>query len=183
MRARRLCGFVFAGVVLAMSGCATESGTTTSPTGDLAALQSVSPPGGATSVARAADVVIRFDHPMLATSEEFMTLHHGGVTDSLVPCLRTWSADSLTLTMHPMVAMDSATHYALHLGGGMKDAMGGGVNLGTHGGAMGGQWATGSMMAGGGMMGGGGPMAGQEMGPGWAGANGMYGMIFTFVTQ
>jgi hypothetical protein len=43
---------------------------------------------------------------------------------------------------------------------------------------MGGQWASGSMMTGGGTMGGNGSM----MGPRWQGANGMYGMVFSFTT-
>jgi hypothetical protein len=43
---------------------------------------------------------------------------------------------------------------------------------------LGGQWATVSVMTGGGMMGG-----GNEMGPGWQGTNGMYGMVFSFTTS
>lgn len=63
----------------------------------------------------------------------------------------------------------------LHVGGGMTDATGAPVDYGRCG-ALGGQRATPQMMQGG-MMGGGG-----EMGPGWQGRDGSYGMLFTFTT-
>ena len=172
-----------AAVAIAAGACS-ASPTAPSSSGDTgASLDAISPAGGSTNVARSSQVMIGFDHPMPPAMLAYVTLHHGGVTDSLVSCTRTWSPDSFTLTMTPMAMMDSASTYTVHVGGGMKDAMGDSVSLGMHGTGMGGQWATGTMMNGGGMMGGGGPMAGQEMGTGWAGGNGTYGMVFTFRTD
>ena len=183
MGVRRSRGLALVGVVLVSGGCAMSS---TAPSGSgaaTAALESVSPAGGATSVSPSSAIVVRFDHAMAPAMQGYVTLHHGGVTDSLVPCTRAWSADSLTLTMTPMAMMRDSSQYTIHVGGGMMDAMGDSVSLAMHGTGMGGHWATGTMMNGGGMMGGSGSMAGQEMGMGWAGGNGYYGMVFTFATQ
>lgn len=169
--------------MLLAAACTSEPLAPTGSGPAAATLVSVTPAGGATGVSRSGQVVVRFDHAMSAVMQDYVTLHHGGVTDSLVTCSRSWSADSLTLTMTPMAMMDSASTYTIHVGGGMRDAMGDPVGLAMHGSAMGGTWATGTMMTGGGMMGGGGPMSGREMGTGWSGGNGTYGMVFTFSTQ
>ncbi len=69
------------------------------------------------------------------------------------------------------------THYTVHVGGGMTDQAGHGIDLDAHGPDMGGDWATDDMMMGGGMMGG-----HLHMGEGWDHANGSFGMVFEFTT-
>jgi hypothetical protein len=157
------------------------SGTATGPTPAATALVSVTPAGGAASVAPSAPIVIAFSHAMASGMEMYVSLHEGDVTGPTVPGVMTWSSDRTTLTFTPAAPLKSATAYTLHVGGGMKDADGNPIDMTAHG-MMGGQWASGSMMNGGGMMGGGGPMSGQEMGSGWMGSNGMYGMVFRFTT-
>ena len=157
------------------------SGTATGPTSAVTALVSVAPVGGATSVAPSAPIVMAFSHAMWSGMEMYVSLHEGDVTGPTVPGVMMWSSDRMTLTFTPTNPLKSATAYTLHMGGGMKDANGNPIDMTAHG-MMGGQWASGSMMNGGGMMGGGGPMSGQEMGPGWMGSNGMYGMVFHFTT-
>jgi hypothetical protein len=84
------------------------------------------------------------------------------------------------MTFTPEQPLAPATDYTIHLGGGMMDAEGNPVDMGTHGEMMGGMWAGESMMMGGGMMGGG---THEHMGEGWENPeNGSYGMIFTFTT-
>ena len=179
----RFRGLVMAGVAILSGGCAASPTSPSSTGASTAALESVSPSGGATDVSTSSAIVVRFDQAMPPAMQGFVTLHRGGVTDSLVGCTRAWSADSLTLTLTPMAMLHDSSQYTLHVGGGMRDAMGDSVSLGMHGIGMGGRWATGTMMSGGGMMGGGGPMAGQEMGMGWSGGNGTYGMLFSFTTK
>lgn len=157
------------------------SGTGTGPASAATALVTVSPVGGATNVGSGAPIVVAFSQPMGSGMEMYVSLHEGDVTGPTVPGVMTWSSDHRTLTFTPTNPLKSATAYTLHVGGGMNDADGNPIDMTAHG-MMGGQWASGSMMNGGGMMGGGGPMSGQEMGPGWLGSNGMYGMVFHFTT-
>lgn len=164
------------------ASCSKDATAPSTPTPE-ASLTAVSPQGGSANVSTTAAITIRFDHAMPATMQAYVTLHSGDVTGPLVPCSAAWSADSLTLTMTPTNPLQPSATYTIHMGGAMMDARGDSVDLGKHGPGMGGQSASGSMMTGSGMMGGGGPMAGQEMGPGWAGGNGMYGMVFTFTTS
>ena len=178
---RRIWGLltVFA-LVVNTSGCSRDStAPSLRPTTSLLA---VDPAGGATAVSTGAVVTVGFNHAMPPGMAAYVTLHHGDVTGSLVACTVSWSTDSMSMTLAPAASLDSATMYTIHMGGGMKDTHGNPVDL-TANGMMGGQWATGSMVTETGMMGGGGPMSGQEMGTGWAGTNGMYGMVFTFTTN
>ncbi len=165
------------------SGLAACSNSTTAPSSaPVTALASVTPPGGATGVDPTTPIVVEFDHAMLVGMDMYVSLHEGDVTGPTVLGTAAWSSDRTSLTFTPAVALKAATRYTLHIGGGMKDAGGNPIDMTTHGTPMGGQWATGQMMTGAGMMGGGGPMSGQEMGPGWMGSNGMYGMVFSFTT-
>ena len=166
-------------IAVALYAC---SNTATSP-GVQTSLVSVSPSGGATSVSTSSSVQVRFNHAMASGMEMFVSLHEGDVTGPVVACTATWSNGRDTLTLMPSTPLKPATRYTLHLGGRMKDANGNVVDMSQYGSVMGGQWASASMMNGGGMMGGGGPMSGQEMGTGWAGTNGMYGMVFSFTTS
>lgn len=169
---------VFALVVDAV-GCSRDS---TAPSIQATSLFTINPAGGATAVNTSAVVTVGFTHAMPPGMATYVTLHKGDVTGALVSCTVSWSTDSMSMTLTPVASLDSTTMYTIHMGGGMRDARGDPVDLSANG-MMGGQWATGSMMTGSGMMGGGGPMSGQEMGTGWTGTNGMYGMVFTFTTN
>ena len=142
-------------------------------------LVAVNPQGGATGVATTAVVTMQFDHPMATGMAVYASMHEGDATGPLVPCTATWSADSMTLTMKPASPLHSGTHYTIHIGGGMRDASGDPIDMSEHGPMMGGDWADGAMMTGGGTMNG----QHDEMGPGWQGPNGVYGMTFTFTTS
>lgn len=169
-------------LAIGSTACVREA-TAPFPANSEASLTAIRPAGGSANVSTATAITIGFDHAMPASMLAYITLHQGDVTGPLVPCSAAWSADSLTLTMTPVNPLQAATAYTVHMGGAMLDAQGDTVDLGGHGPGMGGQSASSPMMMGSGMMGGGGPMAGQEMGPGWAGSNGMYGMVFTFTTS
>ena len=162
-------------------GC--DHASTGPTTGQPAALVSVSPQGGATGVDPHSRIMVTFSHAMRSGMEMYASLHEGDVTGSDVPCTAVWSMGRDTLMLTPSAPLKGGTTYTLHLGGGMKDANGNTVDMSDFGSHMGGQWATSAMMSGSGMMGGGGPMSGQEMGTGWAGPNGMYGMVFSFITS
>lgn len=148
---------------------------------------SLVPAGGATDVDPGAPVVIAFSGPMGMGMEAYVALHQGDVTGPVVSGTWTWSPDRMMLTFTPAMPLDSATTYALHMGGGMHDSTGGSVDYQQCASQYDGQWVTATMMGGGmiggGMMGGG--MMGDStmMGPGWSGGNGTYGMVFTFTTR
>jgi hypothetical protein len=181
MMARRTLAINLIGVLaVAAASCTRDAFAPTLPR---TSLTGISPQGGSASVSTTTAITVRFDHAMPASMQAYVTLHQGDVTGSLVPCSAAWSADSLTLNMTPTNPLQPSTTYTIHMGGAIMDAFGDSVDLGRHGTGMGGESASGSMMTGSGMMGGGGPMAGQEMGPGWAGGDGMYGMVFTFTTS
>jgi hypothetical protein len=134
---------------------------------------SLVPTGGTTGVDPSAPVVITFSHPMLTGMEQYVALHQGDLNDSVVAMTCAWSTERTVLTCTPQAPLASATRYTLHLGGGMRDQMGGGLDYDQCIGRHGGQWATGGMM---------GTAGSTMMGPGWRHANGSYGMVFTFTT-
>jgi hypothetical protein len=174
---RRSMMVTLAAAVLAVPACADDPAAPAPTT----AVVSMVPSGGATSVDPAAPIVITFSHAMRAGMEQYVALHQGGLDGPAVPMTCTWSPDATTLTCAPNEALASGTTYALHLGGGMRDAIGGELDydqcLRDHDG----QWATGAMLGRGGL--GGGMMGGSGMmGPGWRHGNGTYGMVFTFTT-
>ncbi len=153
-------------------------GSSDAPTaGTRTALASVSPAGGAVGVDPTGVVTVRFDHALMGGMERYAALHEGDVTGAVVAGTWAMSADHTALTFTPAGALKHATRYTIHLGGGIMDADDHPVDM-DPGQMMGGQYASGSMMGGGAMMGGGSGM----MGPGWQGANGMYGMVFSFTT-
>ena len=182
MSHKQLAVHVTAVLAIGCAACVTEA-TAPTPANSHASLTAIRPTGGSANVSTATAITIGFDHAMPASMLAYITLHQGDVTGPLVPCSAAWSADSLTLTMTPTNPLQPSATYTIHMGGAMMDAGGDLVDLSKHGPGMGGRSASSSMMTGSGMMGGGGPMAGQEMGPGWAGDNGMYGMVFTFTTS
>jgi hypothetical protein len=142
-------------------------------------LQAVAPAGGAASVSVGSTVTVTFSHAMMQGMEMLAALHEGPVTGPVVAGEWRWSADRTRLTFAPALPLKSATRYALHLGGGMRDARGNVIDMQRHGAHMGGQWATGGMMQGGGMMGSSGA---SHMGMGRKQASGSHGMVFSFTT-
>jgi hypothetical protein len=111
-------------------------------------LISVAPAGGTTGIAVNTAITMHFNGPMMMSGDSEIMLHQGDVTGTVVPCTRTWSADSMTLTMTPLSPLAAGTHYTIHLDAGMMDAGGHSIDMTTHGIGMGGQ----CMGGGGGMM-------------------------------
>lgn len=142
-------------------------------------LVSVAPTGGSTAVSPSTAVTMTFNHAMMPGMQAYADLHAGSVTGPGVSCIATWSSDSTTLTLTPMTPLMQGTMYTLHVGGGMRDATGQMIDMTQFGPMMGGTWLDGGMMTGGGMM----NANHDEMGPGWQGTNGMYGMSFSFTTS
>ena len=124
----------------------------------------------ATGVDPASPIVVTFSHAIMPGMEEYAALHEGDVTGPVVVGTWTWSANRTQLTFTPAARLKAETQYTLHIGGGMRDAMGNPINyeycLGH-----GGRWATQQMMGNQNMM-----------GSGWRNGNGTYGMVFTFTT-
>lgn len=134
-------------------------------------LMSMWPGPGASVSAGAATIVLRFSVPMGVGMEQWVDLHRDDLGGPTIPLGCSWSADRTALTCLPQAQLAPGT-YALHVGGGMHDASGAPVDLGAY--HHGGQWAR---------PGPGATHCGQPwggMGPGWYGANGSYGMVFTF---
>lgn len=137
-------------------------------------LVAVTPAGGATGVDPAGPIALQWSHAMQGGMERFVALHQGGVAGPTVPLTCIWSGDRVTLTCTPTTALAPGTQYTVHVGGGMRDALGGSIDMGP-GMSMGGEWATGGMM-------GAGMMATSMMGTGWRHGDGTYGMVFSFTT-
>jgi len=157
---------------LAVAGCFMG----VEPVGETTVL-SILPAGGAANVDPGQPIVVQFSHAMGMGTEQYAALHEGDVTGSEVRGTWSWSSDRLRLTFTPAAPLKPATAYAIHLGGGMRDANGALLNYDHCTGQHGGRWLGRSMM-GGSMMGGGSGM----MGSGWRHANGTYGMVFVFTT-
>ncbi len=162
--------WVLAILVVGVAACAGDS---TAPPGPATtALLSIAPQGGAVQVATTTNVTLTFNQPMMPGMETYVSLHRGMVSGPAVPMSAAWSPDRTQCVLTPTVPLDHHTAYALHVGGGMRDGNGNAIDMSRMRG-MGGQPATGGMM--GGMPG--------EMGPGWQGGSGGYGMVFTFTTD
>ena len=181
MNGRKLGTLALAAAVATGVGACDDGGATVVEAGT--SLASLVPEGGASNVATDTDIELTFDRPMHDHASDYAALHRGDVTGPVV--LGTWSLEGngTMMRFQPDMALDPGTEYTVHLGGGMMDAGGHPVDLGTNGTHMGGEWATGSMMSGG--MHGGGMGGGQHdhMGAGWDHPdNGSHGMVFTFTT-
>ena len=174
LRQHRVLRLITCSVVLAASAC-TESSAPTSPA---TTLTGVSPAGGATSVAVASPIVLTFSGPMGQGMEAYMDVHAGTTAAATMAMTCTWSVDRTTLTCTHAAPMAGGTMYTIHVGGGMMDADDMPIGMGDMINQMGGMWLQPGMN--------GGTHAGQPMnmmGAGWMGANGNYGMIFTFTTS
>ena len=158
--------------IVAMALVACSDSSSPSSTAELSA---VSPVPAATAVATSTTVTLTFDHPMMPGMEQYVDLHHGGVTGPTVPMHCAWSPDQTTLTCTPTNPLAPGSQHTIHVGGGMTDEHGDRVHMDqwtTHGG----QWCTPQML--------GGSHDGHPvdmMGHGWEHQN-HYGMLFTFTT-
>ena len=83
-----------------------------------------------------------------------------------------------TLTCTPGTPLRTRTNYMLHLGAGLRDFDGQPCDMDQYRGTTGGQWIMGSMM---GTSHNGSPWG--MMGGNWHGANGSYGLAFSFTTE
>jgi len=110
-------------------------------------------------------------------TEEFCAVHLGGLDGEEVPGRWEWSQERHKLTFTPDQPLRESTQYTVHVGGGITDMDGRGMNFDRHGFDMGGEWADEDMFGSGGMMGG-----HSHMGDGWQDRNGTYGMAFSFST-
>jgi hypothetical protein len=165
---------LLAPLAVAACGGGDSIGPSAVPTTELV---SVMPSGGSNGVSATGPMVMTFSRPMMAGTEQYLDLHQGDASGPLQPIGCTWSSDRLTVTCQPAQPLQHNAQYTFHAGGGMMDADDHPIDIGLHGTPMGGQWLTSGMMGG---MHGGSPMSG--MGAGWKGANGSYGMTFTFTT-
>lgn len=176
MKVTRTAGLLALTGMIGLSVAACDEATTSlEPATELL---SVVPEGGAVDVDPAEPIVVTFDHSLGPMMTDYAALHEGDVTGPEVAGTWSLSDDGTRLTFTQDEPLKSATEYTIHLGGGMMDADGEHVDLGTNGGHMGGEWVDGSMMQGG-MMGG----QHSHMGEGWQDPeNGSYGMVFSFTT-
>ncbi len=169
---------VCAALVAGACGSSQPGQTTTNPApGTAAALTTVSPAAGATSVALNSSIVLGFSGAMASGMEQFMDLHMGDLSGATVAMSCTWSAGRESVTCTPLSPLMPHTTYAIHVGGGMMGANGMMVDY-SRGLAIGGQWIMGGMMPGSH----GGGMGWGMMGGDWRNPNGSYGMVFTFTT-
>ena len=146
---------------------------------DLPTVAAVIPAAGSTGVDPNAPITIEFTHTMPMAAYMNVDLHEGDVSGPVVEGSWSWSADFRALTFTPAAALKSQTRYTVHIGGGLRDAMGRTLDYQHCTQTMGGQWAAGPTGGTGGMMGG---RQNGHLSSGWTHANGSYGMVFTFMT-
>ncbi len=174
---RRGTSLVVAAIALAgLNAC--DDDPTGTPSDEQVALTSVSPAGGAVNVDPNSQVTMEFNHPMAAGMEQYCAVHKGGVGGTEVPGHWEWSHNHQRLTFTPDQPFEHAHDYTVHVGGGMQDEHGHGMDFEQHGHGMGGEWVEEHMFGqGGGHMGG-----HDHQGDGWQHQKGMYGMTFSFTT-
>ena len=175
-------------VALGLAGC---SGDAMAPTMDDQAdaagettLLSVQPAVGARNVTTQTQVTVTFDGPVSADALALMALQEGACPAPVVAGQWQLAADRRSAVFTPSMTLRPNTMYSLHVGGRLKDAIGGIVDIERHGPNLGGTWVTLDMaggMAGMGMEMGMGSAA-NHAGPGWQHTNGMYGLAFSFTT-
>ena len=164
-------------LLLLLAACGGASMTGTNDSGISAtALLSVSPAPSATNVSTTGPFVMVFNGAMHSGMEQYVDMHKGDVSGAVMPMTCARSADERTLTCTVNAPLASQTTYVLHMGAGMTGSSGGVIDM-TAGRMMGGIDVTSGMMNG--------SHAGQSMsmmGAGWLGANGSFGMTFSFKT-
>jgi hypothetical protein len=130
---------LLAGAAMLVAGCGagmTDTNLTTQ-------LLSVTPRSGTVGVSTAPDIVLTFNHSMMAGMEQYMALHQGGITGPVIPMTCNWSDSDKTLTCRPNRPLNPSTAYTIHMGGGMMDA--GGNPVGWNSTAWG--WADSGLLA------------------------------------
>jgi len=140
-------------------------------------LLSVSPAGGTSGVSVTTQMVLTFGVAMGQGMEQYVDLHRGDLAGPTLSLHCGWAANGTVLECTPLEPLEAQTTYWLHLGGGLHDPAGQGIDLGPYGPMYGGSWITGGMMMG--------SHAGQPwaaMGAGWHDAGHGYGMAFPFTT-
>lgn len=168
--------------LLTMAACSNDGPSAPDPTpdGGTALLVAVEPAGGSVGIGLDTDVTLEFDHAMDPAMSGYADVHEGDLTGPVVPGTWEWLDGHTRLRFTPSDALQAATTYKIHVGGGMMDEDGHMVDLETHGEEMGGTWATDTMMNGG--MGGHMDPA-EHSGGAWDDpSNGSHGMVFTFTT-
>ena len=153
-------------LTLAVASCSDS----TSP--DAVRLLSVTPSASTTAVSVTTSVVLTFSGAMMAGMETRVMLHEGSVTGPVVEGVAAWSADRTVLTFTPRMPLKPRTTYVIHLAGQMRSADGAYLDRGSCS-AQGGRSVTSGMM---------GDRGTGSMMDGWRGADGTYGMAFTFTT-
>ncbi len=172
---RMLAGAVVVAMSIVFGSCSDSS---QSANDNEAALLSVSPRGGTTDVDPNARVRLEFHHAIEDGMEQFCAVHLGGVDGDKVPGTWEWSHDHHVLTFTPHEPFQHDREHTIHVGGGIIDVHGHGMDFDQHGHDMGGHWVDEDMLGHhGGMMGG-----HSHMGDGWQHHNGAYGMAFPFWT-
>jgi Bacterial Ig-like domain len=142
---------------------------------EFALLTSVAPVGGATDIDPTTTISVGFSHAVQQGMEQYLAVHEGDLSGSLVAGMWTWSQDGTTWEFTPDAPLKNQMQYMLHVGGGIQDVHGHYVDFAdgeTH---MGGEMIHRDMMNG--------SMMGQSMmGSGWMHPDGTYGMGFSFMT-
>ncbi len=161
--------------LLAVAACGRSATSPTAAPPVTTSIVGVIPAGGATSVTITTVITISFNHEMMGGMESYVGLHVDSLLGPSVAGRFAWSADRTQLTFTPAGPLKPQTTYVLHIGGGMIDANRAPIDYGQCR-ALGGRDVTEPMMGSGGMMGEG------EMGQGWRGRTGGYGMQFVFTT-
>ena len=172
---RTLAWAVVVAMSIAFAGC---SDSTHHANDNEAALLSVSPQGGSTDVDPKAQIRLEFHHPIEDGMEQFCAVHLGGVDGDKVPGTWEWSDEHHVLTFTPHEPFQHDREHTIHVGDGIIDVHGHGMDFDQHGHDMGGHWIEEDMLGyHEGMMG-----DHPHMGDGWQHHNGTYGMAFPFWT-
>lgn len=154
-------------LALAVASCSNS----TSPSA--VRLLSVTPSASATGVSVMTPVVLTFSQAMMAGMETRVMLHEGSVSGPAADGVATWSANRTVLTFAPRAPLKPHTSYVIHLASQMQGANGAYLDHGSCT-AHGGHSVTSEMM--------GGHHMEHMMEDGWRGADGTYGMAFSFTT-
>lgn len=160
-----------AGAVATVAACSGDSHMSGPDGSGRVALQSLSPANGVTGVSITMPMAMTFSGAMDGEMERYVVVHEESVTGPGVAGKWSWSADRRMLTFTPDAPLKARTTYVIHMGGGMRGQNGMALDYAPCA-VLGGRSVTGGMMGGGMSM----------MGPGWQGADGGYGMVFTFTT-
>ena len=168
---RTLAGAVVVAMSIAFAGC---SDSTHHVNDNEAALLSVSPRGNSTDVDPNARIRLELQHAIQDGMEQFCALYAGGLDGEKVPGNWAWSQEHHVWTFTPHVPLQHDAEHTFHVGGGIIDVHGHGMNFDQHGHDMGGHWVDEDMLSH--------HDDHSHMDDGWQHHNGHYGMAFPFTT-